>query len=171
VKIDATDNIKGGGTTSAAVNLAHLAARNGQRALLWDLDLQGAATYLLRVRPKVKGGSKALIGARERSTTRARAPISTGLTCARGFHLPQHGFAARRHEKPTRRIRQLLAPLVGEYDVVFLDCPPSISLPSENVLHAVDTVLVPVPPTTLSARTFDQLVSFVDDFDGRRAAA
>jgi chromosome partitioning protein len=74
-------------------------------------------------------------------------------------------------KKPTRRIRQLPAPLVGEYDVVFLDCPPSISLLPENVLHAVDVVLVPVIPTTLSVRTFDQLVSFVDDFGGRRAAA
>jgi cellulose biosynthesis protein BcsQ len=74
-------------------------------------------------------------------------------------------------KKPTRRIRQLLARLVGEYDVALLDCPPSISLLPESVLHAVDTVLVPVIPTTLSVRTFDQLVSFVDDFDGRRAAA
>jgi chromosome partitioning protein len=39
---------------------------------------------------------------------------------------------------------------------------------SENVLHAVDTLLVPMIPATLSVRTFDQLSSFVSDFDGRR---
>ena len=62
MKIYATYNIKGGvGKTSAAVNLAHLAARSGYNVLLWDLDPQGAATYLFRVRPKVKGGSRALV--------------------------------------------------------------------------------------------------------------
>jgi chromosome partitioning protein len=62
----------------------------------------------------------------------------------------------------------LLRPLEGQYDVVFLDCPPSISLLSENVLHAVDTLLVPMIPATLSVRTFDQLSGFVSDFDGRQ---
>src|SRR6201992_2938850 len=62
MKIYATYNIKGGvGKTSAAVNLAHLAARTGYNVLLWDLDPQAAATYLFRVRQKVKGGSRALV--------------------------------------------------------------------------------------------------------------
>ena len=59
----ATYNIKGGvGKTSAAVNLAALAARDGASTLLWDLDPQGAATYLFRIRPKVRGGAGKLIG-------------------------------------------------------------------------------------------------------------
>jgi cellulose biosynthesis protein BcsQ len=49
VRVYATYNIKGGvGKTSTAVNLAHLAARNGDHVLLWDLDPQAAATYLFR---------------------------------------------------------------------------------------------------------------------------
>jgi len=45
----ASYNVKGGfGKTSAAVNLAALAAAGGERVLLWDLDPQGAATFLLR---------------------------------------------------------------------------------------------------------------------------
>jgi cellulose biosynthesis protein BcsQ len=71
-------------------------------------------------------------------------------------------------KRPTRRIKELLRPLMSQYDTVFLDCPPSISLLSENVLHAVDTLLVPMIPATLSVRTFDQLTSFVSDFEGRR---
>jgi cellulose biosynthesis protein BcsQ len=67
MKIFATYNIKGGvGKTSTAVNLSHLAARDGLRVLLWDLDPQAAASYVFRVRPRVKGGGKALIkGSRE----------------------------------------------------------------------------------------------------------
>src|ERR1022692_3136712 len=52
MKIFATYNIKGGvGKTSTAVNLAYLAARDGYRVLLWDLDPQGAASFLFRTRP------------------------------------------------------------------------------------------------------------------------
>ena len=63
MKVVATYSIKGGvGKTSAAVNLAR--ARRPRRRcgpLLWDLDPQGAASFLFRVEPKVKGGGKQLI--------------------------------------------------------------------------------------------------------------
>ena len=61
-RVLATYNIKGGvGKTSAAVNLAYLAAQAGHPTLLWDLDPQAASTYLFRVRPKVKGGGRGLL--------------------------------------------------------------------------------------------------------------
>ena len=62
----------------------------------------------------------------------------------------------------------LLMPLRRDYDLVVLDCPPSISLLSENVLHAADLLLVPLIPTTLSVRTLDQLTEFIADFDRRK---
>ena len=63
MRIYATYNIKGGvGKTTTAVNLAHLAAaETGLRTVLWDLDPQGAASFMFRVKPRVKGGGKALI--------------------------------------------------------------------------------------------------------------
>jgi cellulose biosynthesis protein BcsQ len=61
-KVLALYAIKGGvGKTSTAVNLAHLAAESGVRTLLWDLDPQGSATFLLRIKPKVKGGAEGLV--------------------------------------------------------------------------------------------------------------
>lgn len=173
MRIYATYNIKGGvGKTSAAVNLAHLAARNGAHALLWDLDPQGAATYLFRVRPKVKGGSKALVrGTRSLDDAIKATDFDRLDLVPADFSYRNMDLQLDEMKQPIRRIHQLLRPLKDEYDVVFLDCPPSISLLSENVLHAVDTLLVPMIPATLSVRTFDQLVTFIDGAhgsDGRR---
>ena len=73
----------------------------------------------------------------------------------------EQGKSISTGRKP-RRIAWLARPAgATDYDVVFLDCPPSISLVSENILHAVDTLLVPIIPTTLSERTFDQITGFI----------
>jgi len=172
VKIFATYNIKGGvGKTSAAVNLAYLAGREGLRTLLWDLDPQGAATYLFRVRPRVKGGGKALIrGSRPLDNAIKGTDFDNLDLLPADFTYRNMDLALDAAKKPTQRIARLLAPLTGEYDIVFLDCPPSISLVSENILHAADTIVVPLIPTTLSLRTFDQLTQFIAGFDGRRPA-
>ncbi|MEW8561954.1 MAG: AAA family ATPase, partial [Candidatus Thiodiazotropha sp.] len=56
-------NIKGGvGKTATAVNLSYLAARQGYRTLIWDLDPQAAATFYFRIQPKVKKSKKLLAG-------------------------------------------------------------------------------------------------------------
>lgn len=170
MKIVASYNVKGGvGKTSAAVNLAYLAARDGHRTLLWDLDPQGAATFMFRVRPRVKGGSGKLVA--------GMRSIEDGLkgTDFDRLDLLPADFTYRNmdidlsHEKKsTRVLRRLLDGVADDYDLVFLDTPPSLSLVSENVLHAADVVLVPIIPTVLAVRTYDQLVDFVDSFDGRR---
>jgi cellulose biosynthesis protein BcsQ len=63
-------------------------------------------------------------------------------------------------KNPYRRLRKILCSLDTEYDYVFLDCAPSISLTSESILYAADIVLVPTIPTTLSLRTLAQLLRF-----------
>jgi cellulose biosynthesis protein BcsQ len=65
-------------------------------------------------------------------------------------------------KRPTRRLARLLAPLRLEYDYIFLDCPPSISLVSESVFGAVDALLVPLIPATLSARTLELIEQVLD---------
>ena len=66
-----------------------------------------------------------------------------------------------RTKRPTHRLQRVLEPLRDEYDLVVLDCPPSVSLVSENVLQVADTVLSPLIPTTLSVRTLDQLADLI----------
>jgi cellulose biosynthesis protein BcsQ len=65
-------------------------------------------------------------------------------------------------------LRRVLRRVQKDYDLVFLDCPPSISLVSESVFEAADALIVPLVPTPLSVRTFEQLEIFLADSDWRR---
>ncbi len=67
MKIIAVTNIKGGvGKTTTAVNLAYLCAASGRPTLLWDLDPQAAATYVLKGQPREHVSPKKLLtGKRE----------------------------------------------------------------------------------------------------------
>ncbi|HEX6421420.1 MAG TPA: ParA family protein [Acidimicrobiales bacterium] len=163
MKVVATYNIKGGvGKTSAAVNLAALAAASGLRTLLWDLDPQGAATYLLRVRPKVRGGGRKLVRGRSDVPALLRGTDVEGLDLLPADFSYRHmDLALDESAKPVRRLRKVLAPLAEHYDLAVLDCPPSISLVSESVFDAADALLVPLIPSTLTLRTFEQLGEFV----------
>ncbi|MEZ5142927.1 MAG: AAA family ATPase [Acidimicrobiales bacterium] len=170
MKILATYSIKGGvGKTATAVNLAHLAAAGGARVLVWDLDPQGAATFYFRVKPKVKGGARGLVTGRRDLDDAVKATDFDRLDLVPAdFSYRNLDLELDTTKKPTRRITQLLKPVRREYDWVFLDCPPSVSLVSENVIEAADALLVPVIPTTLSLRTLDQLEAFLADNDWRR---
>ena len=160
MRIYATYNIKGGvGKTTTAVNLAYLSAADGCRTLLWDLDPQGAASFLFRIKPRVQGGGKALIRG-----TKALDDAIKG-TDFDDLDLIPADFTYRnmdlilggKDKKTTRQIAQLLRPLAAEYDHVFLDCPPSISLVSESVFEAADALLIPLLPAALSARTLNHI--------------
>jgi chromosome partitioning protein len=153
-KVVALYNIKGGvGKTSASVNLAWLAAAGGARVLLWDLDPQGAATYLLRIKPKVKGGARKLLGGKVdaasvlKGTDHELLDLLPADFSYRNMDLELDGV-----KRPTKGLRRVLSPL---------DCPPAISLASESVFGAAHVLLVPLIPSPLSLRTFDQLHRFV----------
>jgi cellulose biosynthesis protein BcsQ len=160
----ATYNIKGGvGKTSAAVNLATLAARGGAPTLLWDLDPQGASTYLFRVRAKVKGGGSKLVSGKSDVDGLLRGTDTDGLDLLPADFSYRHmDLALGDAKRPERRLARVLGPLQDSYDYTFLDCPPSISLVSESVFEAADALLVPIIPATLSSRTLEQLHSVLD---------
>ena len=165
MKVYATYNIKGGvGKTSTAVNLAYLAAASGRRALLWDLDPQGAATYLFRVKPRVKGGGRGLVSGKRPVDDAVKATDFDNLDLLPAdFSYRNMDLELDDAKKRTRRLDQLLSGVADDYDVAFLDCPPGVSLVSENVLRAADVLLVPLIPATLSLRTYAQLTRFVAD--------
>lgn len=158
-------SIKGGvGKTSSAVNLAYTAARNGHRVLVWDLDPQGASSYYFRIKPKVKGGSRELIaGKRELDGLIKGTDFENLDLLPADFSFRNLDLVLDAKKKPTQQLKKLLKPLAEEYDFIFLDCPPNISLLSEAVFEAADILLSPIIPTTLSLRTLEQLEKFIED--------
>lgn len=156
-------NMKGGvGKTAAAVNLAHLAASQGLRTLLWDLDPQGATSFYLRVKPRLKGGSEKLLKNKSNLESRVKGTDYASLD------LIPSDFSNRQidmqlAEEKQSRLKKLLSTFAMDYSLVILDCPPSISELSEQVFRASDLVLVPIIPTVLSLRTLDQLLAFLKE--------
>ncbi|MBY5930687.1 ParA family protein [Halomonas denitrificans] len=156
-------SIKGGvGKTASAVNLASEAAGSGLRVLLWDLDPQAATTFYLKVKPKIRGGVEKLVKGKAAFNKVIRATNVDGLDVLPASldsremdHLLEH--------QGTSHLRQILARVRDEYDLVILDCPPTLSHMSENMFTSVDALLVPVVPSTLSLRTLEQLETFLDD--------
>ncbi|MCF7971720.1 MAG: AAA family ATPase [Methylococcaceae bacterium] len=165
MKIIATYSIKGGvGKTATAVNLAYLAAQNGYRTLVWDLDPQGASSYYFRVKPKIKGGSKELIaGERELDGLIKATDFENLDLLPADFSFRNLDLVLDARKKPTQRLKQLLQPLSDSYDFIFLDCPPNISLLSEAIFESSDILLSPIIPTTLSLRTLEQLKKFIKE--------
>ena len=163
MKIIAVTNIKGGvGKTTTAVNLAYLAATAGARTLLWDLDAQGAATYTLQVEPGEHASAKQLVGGR-RELDEAIVPSAYD-----GLHVLPADLSYRKFDlhlaarkRPTERLLKMSRVLRDSYDLLFLDCPPGISLLTENVLRAADALVIPLLPTPLSLRMLEQLRAFI----------
>ena len=161
MKTIALFSIKGGvGKTAAAVNLAHLAARSGTRTLLWDLDPQGATSFYLRIRPKLAGGPARLLKRKNQLAEAVKASDFAGLdVIPADFSLNSLVLALADLDRPLARLRRLLRPMRNDYDLVFVDCAPGVSLVSDAVMRASDLVLVPTIPTTLSLRTYKQLLA------------
>lgn len=163
MKILGVYNIKGGvGKTATAINIGHLAAQSGLRTLIWDLDPQAAATFYLRVKPKIKGSEKLIHGKRDLNDVLKGSDFPNLDLMPSDFSYRNMDLMLGESKKPVIRLLKLLQPLSAQYDLVVLDCPPSISLVSENIFRAADALLLPTIPTTLSLRTMNQLLDFME---------
>src|SRR5258708_2334667 len=154
-------NLKGGvGKTASCVNFAYMAARDGFKVLLWDLDPQGAASYYYNVQANIKSSIKKIIN-NELSledailnTSYENIDIIPADISARKLDIlleESHGSK--------KQLKHLLKKL-DQYDFIFIDCSPGFSLLADNVFYASDVVLMPVIPTTLSVRTYEIVKSY-----------
>ena len=155
-------NIKGGvGKTATSVNLAYLSADAGNKTLLCDMDPQGSASYYFRIKaPKKFNADKLLKGGKGIAKNIRGSDYPNLDLLPADFTYRNLDLALDDFKKSTQRINKIISPLVGEYDTIFLDCPPNITLLSENIFNAADILLIPFIPTTLSLLSFQQLLTF-----------
>ncbi|NIP31074.1 MAG: AAA family ATPase [Candidatus Dadabacteria bacterium] len=162
MKIISVYSIKGGvGKTATTVNLAYLASTEGYRTLICDLDPQGASSYYFRIKASkgfssykfIRGGKH--IQNNIKGTDFDNLDLLPSKLSYRNLDL-----ALDAEKKSKSKLKKILKELTHDYDYIFLDCPPSISLISENIFNASDYIFVPLIPTTLSVRTYVKLLKF-----------
>lgn len=160
----AVANQKGGvGKTTTSVNIAAAMAEAGAAVLIVDLDPQACATFSLGYDPEMVDpslndvviGRVSLADAVLQHDEVDLVPATIDLS---GAEMTLLSRAGREY-----LLRGELAELKDSYDVVIIDCPPSLGVLTINGLTAADEVLIPVLCETLAHRGVSQLLETIYD--------
>jgi cellulose biosynthesis protein BcsQ len=160
--IIAVYSAKGGvGKTTLAVNLGWASATlSSRRTLLWDLDPQGGASYILRQEPAGGELRRRIIGNDDlvrliRASEYSRLDV---LPYDRSLRHLDRLF----HELGKKgRLAKVASNLTADYDRVIIDCPPGLTDTSDQILRAADLVVVPVIPAALSQRALEVIKEYL----------
>lgn len=164
-KVIAIYSLKGGvGKTTLAVNLAaESALRRDQQTLIWDLDPQSAASFILGHEPEKKPRARSVF---ERDIEPDKLICKTDIagldllpadTSLRGLD----GFLTSLGKK--KRLAKLVEGISSKYDRIYLDCPPGLTETSEQMMRAADIIIAPVIPSPLSQRALADVISHLKE--------
>jgi chromosome partitioning protein len=164
-RIIAVANQKGGvAKTTTTAALAASWAERGRKVLAVDLDPQGSLTYSLGLEPDD-------LEPTIHDVLTGRTPVDdTVVSVEEGFDLvPANidlaGAEAYLLSRTAREyvLKEALEDVTGRYEILVIDCPPSLGVLTINALTAADQVLIPMLAETLSHRGVSQLLATIDD--------
>jgi len=156
-------SVKGGvGKTTLAVNLAWCAASISRRkTLLWDLDAANGSGFLLGIDPKKKRSADSVFAEGSDPAKLIQPTEYAGLDLLPADESIRALDRQLDRLGKKRRLAKLVEGLTKEYDRIIFDCPPVLNELSAQVIRAADLVIVPLPPSPLSARAFEVVVEEV----------
>ena len=144
-KIIAVVNQKGGvGKTTSTVNLTAALTELGLKVLMVDFDPQANASSGLGVDKRKIKCSAYDVAINEVPAREAIVHTKYGDVLPSSADLAGAGVELIGMERRERVLRQALEPLRQQYDVIFIDCPPSLEMLTLNGLVAADGILIPV---------------------------
>ena len=160
----AVANQKGGVAKTTTVHALGVAlAEMGRRVLLVDLDPQGCLTFSVGVEPDDL--SRSLHEVFVQRTPAAEVLLKVGDLHVLPATIDLAGTEVHLLTRAGREyaLARALDPIKNDYDVILIDCPPSLGVLTINGLTAADEVLVPLQCETLSHRGVGQLLETIED--------
>ena len=146
-KIFSFFNQKGGvGKTTSVINIATVLAGFGKRVLLIDLDSQGNATSGVGMEKNEDESTayQLLVENHGPETIIKKTPIENLWIMPSNAHLAGAEMHLISQDKREFVLKEQLKKIAGNYDYIFLDCPPSLGLISINALTASSYIIIPL---------------------------
>jgi len=161
-------NQKGGvGKTTITLGLASAAWARGDRLLVVDLDAQANSTWVLGIEPSLEhlGAGDALTSSESGAAADMIVPGGWGDQI---WVLPGAGDLTQRDTDPNtvasrRRLSRALEGVVERFDVVLIDCAPSLGLNTTNGLVAAEGALIVVEPSVFGLRGIEPVLDLIED--------